>query len=193
VLTRTSNFIDQRQIKNLLKGINHSIKIGRPPNLFVTINFVHTGCSPQAASKCFEKMRVSHFRPWLAYQTKRGRLNFGRPTYAWVIENGGGHTGAHWLVHVPERLQADFKKKLPKWLETCAGPVNSPQALDIQKAPTPEKAGLYMAKGINPRYAKLWRIRFPRPQGLVYGKRCGISANLGPAARERFNMKKAAA
>jgi hypothetical protein len=162
----------------------------------VTINFEHTGYSPEAASKCFEKIRVSHFRPWLVYQSKKSRrLDFGRPTYAWVIENGGGHTGAHWLVHVPERLQAEFRKKLPKWLETCAGPVNSPQALDIQKADTPHKAGLYMAKGINPRYAKLYRVRFPEAQGLVHGKRCGISANLGPAARERFymNMKKTAA
>jgi len=52
-----------------------------------------------------------------------------------------------------------------------------------------------MAKGINPRHAKLYRVRFPEAQGLAHGKRCGISANLGPAARERFymNMKKTAA
>ena len=49
-----------------------------------------------------------------------------------------------------------------------------------------------MLKGINPKYGPFYRVR-PEGQGEVHGKRCGLSKNLGLAARERFNMKKAAA
>lgn len=192
-VARVSEYIDRRQIGNFFKGIRHANRIGRPLNLFVTINFKHTACSPQDASKCFEKIRVNHFIPWLAYQSRKSkRLNFGRPTFVWVIENSGEDIGPHWLVHIPERLQDEFRKKVARWLETCAGPVSSPQALDIRKAPSPLGAGLYMAKGINPKYAKFYGIR-PKAQGKVHGKRCGTSNNLSRTARELYNMRRVAA
>jgi hypothetical protein len=46
--------------------------------------------------------------------------------------------------------------------------------------------GLYLIKGggkkvwkIFPRIRKNWR----KPQGLIFGKRCGVTQNIGPAAR----------
>jgi hypothetical protein len=50
----------------------------------------------------------------------------------------------------------------------------------------PDPDGLYLIKGGGP---DVWK-RFPRirkdwrkPQGIIVGKRCGTSQNLGPAAR----------
>jgi hypothetical protein len=52
----------------------------------------------------------------------------------------------------------------------------------------PDPDGLYLIKGGGP---KVWR-KFPRirkawrqPQGIIHGKRCGTSQNIGRAARER--------
>ena len=46
--------------------------------------------------------------------------------------------------------------------------------------------GLYLIKGggkkvwkLFPRIRKDWR----KPQGLIFGKRCGVTQNIGPAAR----------
>jgi hypothetical protein len=48
--------------------------------------------------------------------------------------------------------------------------------------------GLYLLKGGGPKVWKLFpRIRkgWRRPQGLIFGKRCGTTQNIGPAARLR--------
>lgn len=48
--------------------------------------------------------------------------------------------------------------------------------------------GLYALKGGGPKVWKLFpRIRkeWRRPQGLIFGKRCGTTQNLGPAARRQ--------
>jgi hypothetical protein len=48
--------------------------------------------------------------------------------------------------------------------------------------------GVYLLKGGGPdvwrRFAvpRLWR----KPQGLIFGKRCGVTENIGPAARDRW-------
>ena len=56
--------------------------------------------------------------------------------------------------------------------------------------------GLYLLKGGGPEVWRLFRIKkkFREPQGVIHGKRCGTSQNLGPAARrsdavpERFTL-----
>ncbi len=48
--------------------------------------------------------------------------------------------------------------------------------------------GFYALKGGGPRVWKLFpRIRkeWRKPQGLIFGKRCGTTQNLGPAARRK--------
>ena len=56
----------------------------------------------------------------------------------------------------------------------------------------PDPDGLYLIKGGGldvwgrfPRIRKDWR----KPQGVIHGKRCGVSQNLGPAVRLRALMQ----
>ncbi len=49
--------------------------------------------------------------------------------------------------------------------------------------------GVYLLKGGGP---DLWRRfsmprKWRRPQGLIFGKRCGTTQNIGPAARKRWS------
>ena len=53
--------------------------------------------------------------------------------------------------------------------------------------PKDDADGLYLLKGggkpvwkLFPRIKKDWR----KPQGIIFGKRCGVTQDIGPAARE---------
>ena len=56
--------------------------------------------------------------------------------------------------------------------------------------------GKYLIKGGGPKVWKRFRLRkeHRRLQGLIHGKRCGVTENIGPAARarQRSNRKPAA-
>jgi hypothetical protein len=48
--------------------------------------------------------------------------------------------------------------------------------------------GLYLLKGGGPDVWQAFRVPMPwrKRQGLIVGKRCGTTENIGPAARERW-------
>lgn len=179
--------MNRKQASNFLPAPMFAEALGRPLNLFVTLNFHHTACPPEEVGAAFERLRDNHFTRWFRYHTKRVRRLRGPvpPTYVWTIENVAGHTHVHWLVHIPPILQQAFREKLPQWLEAVAGPVTiETSAVHVEPAERPAGLSRYMMKGIDPRYAKFYRIDH-EPQGVVHGKRCGVSECLGPAARAR--------
>jgi hypothetical protein len=55
-------------------------------------------------------------------------------------------------------------------------------AIKIKPVPNLRGLGRYLLKGMDPRYAARCGVKHI-PQGLVYGKRCGVSKSLGPASR----------
>jgi hypothetical protein len=180
---RISHIINRKPGAHLLNAINLAQRIGRKLNHFVTLNFDHTDCPPEAASRQFEKLRDNYFGPWLR---RDGPQPPTPPTFVWSIENEGA-CAAHWLVHIPDGRLADFKRRLPAWLNAVAGEVRCPSAIHTRDAPTPGGAGKYMVKAIDPVYAPLYGIRHV-PQGVVHGKRSGFSRCLGPSVRRRMQQ-----
>ena len=122
----------------------------------------------------------------MSYQSRRApRHDYGPPAYVWMIEDKSGHTHVHWLVYVPARLRKAFEAKLFSWVASVAGTVHCPaSAINTKNIYGPRGLGLYLLKGMEPRLARFFHV-IPKPQGIVYGKRCGISESLGPAARRR--------
>ena len=180
---RRTRHIGWRQARNLREAIHYAdkrlVELGRPLNTFVTINFGHTACSPAVVSAAFEKLRDNHFVRWLRYGTS------DLSHYVWVIENAGGNTHVHWVLHVPKFLRAAFEIKLAEWLARVAGTITCREsAIKIDPVPNLRGLGLYLLKGMDPRYAPRFGVKHI-PQGLVYGKRCGVSKSLGPSARNR--------
>jgi hypothetical protein len=181
-MTRRSHHIRRQQATNIKPAIRLAEKRGVPLNRFVTINFTNLDCDESAVSYAFAEIR-ERFARWL----RSGAVRKGRKAaaFVWVIENGGGHLAAHWLVHVPEDRFADFQARLSGWVCKATGVAAiEGTALDIKRAGTPLGAGKYMMKGIDPAYADFYGITHV-PQGLVHGKRCGFSQSLGPAACRR--------
>lgn len=184
---RRTQHIDWRQARNFLEAIRYSdinlVELGRPLNTFATINFGHIACSPKVVSAIFEKLRENHFVRWQRYGTSD--LSY----YVWVIENSGGHTHVHWVLHLPESLRAAFDTKLAEWLARVAGTITCREsAINIEPVYNLHGLGRYLLKGMDPRYAARCRVNHV-PQGLVYGKRCGISKSLGPASRTRSRLR----
>jgi hypothetical protein len=183
---RRTHHIGWRQAQNLREAIHYAdkrlIDIGRPLNTFATINFGHIACAPEVVSEIFEKLRDNHFVRWLRYGTSY--LSY----YVWVIENAGGHTHVHWVLHLPKSLRAAFEIKLAEWLARVAGTITCREsAVNIETVTSLRGLGLYLLKGMDPRYAARCGVTSV-PQGLVYGKRCGVSKSLGPASRARRSL-----
>ena len=178
---RRTHHIGSRQARNLREAIHYAdkrlVELGRPLNTFATINFGHTACSSEIVSAAFEKLRDNHFVRWLRYETSD--LSY----YVWVIENAGGNTHVHWVLHLPKSLRAAFEIKIAEWLARVAGTITCKEsAINIKPVTDLRGLGLYLLKGMDPRYAPRFGVKHV-PQGLVYGKRCGVSKSLGPASR----------
>ena len=177
--------IRRQQATNFAPAIRLAEKLVHPLNQFVTLNFNHTACPPEAASAVFARLRDNHFGPWVRRPPRRSGLTGSTPAFVWVIENTNGHTAAHWLLHVPPPRLADFTAKFPQWLHSVTGGLTcAVSSIDIRAAYRPFGARKYMLKGIDPAFADFYGIRHV-PQGLVHGKRCGFSRSLGPTACRR--------
>ena len=176
---RRSSFIRRQQITNIKPAIRLAEKNGTPLNRFVTLNFTHTACDAGAISLAFADLR-ERFMRW--FRRGNGQDDQHRAAFVWVAENANDHAAIHWLVHIPDTRLADFRARLPLWLEKATGGITcEDSAINVKPAYTPLGAGKYMMKGIDPAYAAFYRIR-PVPQEIVHGKRCGFSQSLGPSA-----------
>jgi len=111
----------------------------------------------------------------------RSKQRNGPPTYAWVFEADRELLHLHWMVHINPEQRSCFEGALSKWIKNILGVVDIPEgALQIKDIYNVEGLKLYMAKGIDPHYGKLWHIN-SQNMGIVYGPRAGVSRNLGPA------------
>jgi hypothetical protein len=166
--------------------------IGSPLNTFVTIAFAHTGASPTEVDRVFGLLRNNHFKSWLAYRRKKHSApHYGTPTFAWAKENstdgaGGSFPHVHWLVHIPEDLKRQFPDALGQWLERLAPPIDrSERVIEIKPIGSPQGLQRYCLKDLSPRLRKHFQVpqHFAATYGMVFGKRIGVSQNLGPAAQ----------
>jgi hypothetical protein len=181
--SRRTQQIGWRQARHFWEAIRYAdkrlVELGQPLNTFVTLNFDHTDCPPEQVSARFEKLRDNHFVRWLRYRRAVPAH------YVWALENQGGDTRVHWVVHVPPSLLEAFRTKLPEWLGQVAGTIGCAEsATNIKPVTNLRSLARYMLKGMDARYASRYSVRHV-PQGLVHGKRCGVSKSLGPSARNR--------
>jgi hypothetical protein len=186
---RRSRQINRKPGSNLWHAFNMAADRGLPFTLHVTLNFRHTACTPGAESVALSELIARHFAPWWRRPPRKLRLEpVGMYAYAWVIEAAGGHTAAHWALHLPDNRLDDFLTRLPDWLASVTGGNFDGQAIHHGSAYNPNGLRLYMLKGVDPTYAAFCKIEH-RPQGEVVGKRSGFSRSLGPAARQREGYK----
>lgn len=145
-------------------------------NCFVTINAFGTDCDLDRALTGLEYVRDQAAK-WFAYHSCRTLTPYAA---VWVMENPNSRLHLHWLLHLPEGLWLAFEAMLHKWVRRGLG-VPEPDA--IHMADADGNAINYILKGQAPGYVS--NPRWRSIQGPVWGKRCGMSQSLGPAAREK--------
>lgn len=100
------------------------------------------------------------------------------------MEAPGGRHHVHWMIHIRPENRDDFEEKIIKWVKMMAGYTAEDDlpdgAVDVADLYNPEGKKLYMAKGIDPFYAKPFKIN-PVDCGIVYGVRGGTARSLGPS------------
>ena len=156
-------------------------------NLLVTIDWSKTATGIDN----FHRLRNQRFCRWL--RTRGIQLGRDlRPHYIYSREQ----QHVHWEVHMPEELIEEFKDLLPRWITSLENTGTGPRKRSINTAPTmPDvvdvravnnTVGLrnYLLKGIDPRQAHRFGVKRTANQGIVTGRRTGVSRSLGSAARK---------
>lgn len=184
---RSSEYLDRKAISAIKQAPRTATALRRPLNVFVTISITQTMCPKEEISARFRLLRDRNFYRWATYTPKGAQESRnGPPTFAWVIEAPNDGDDIHWLLHVkPERL-AEFSRLLPVWVEKRFGIAAwADHPVDIAAEETPNNRALYMVKGANPCYAQFYYIPEDKlkAQGVVFGKRGGVSQNLGTTSR----------
>lgn len=191
---RQSKYVPHRAAANLTRAVTFAQKIGRPLDTLVSINYGLTFTNEEDMTAAFRRLLKSFFGKWFVRHPMHRRSRRGAAdralTYVWVAEGRAGHHGIHWLVYIPSDMKAAFARELPRWLEKTAGSLLEPKAVRIDIAWRPQGAADYMLKGLHPAHARRFGVKH-RFQGVVFGKRCAVSENLGPKAIARHTQAQA--
>ena len=145
------------------------------------------------ATHTFEAIRHK-YRDWLANLRNKGETSV-IPTYVFAFENPTDLPHVNWVVHIPKGLEAEFARKLRRWVLRAQGEVG-PFDVNIQPVTLESTATLakYILKGTQETHIDHFHLGtvYDGPQGSIWGKRAGSSPSIGKTARERAGFKRRA-
>jgi hypothetical protein len=186
---RASKRITMRQASNMMQALKFAREIGRPLNAHATIHWSCTKAGDDPDGWRFAKVREG-LDKWLQRAGIPGGLSC-----VWVRERRSGGAAevenSHMLFHLPHPFKTGKKHdRVVHALERLIDRHGEANYLDCTlKVTFPANPnGIYLLKGGGP---DVWRkygvpSSCREPQGLIVGKRCGTTENLGPAARRRW-------
>jgi len=173
----------------VLKAGHHALAAGLPFNRFTTIHWAFAGVADGlGATGQFLKLAGDWARA-------RGE----RFAWVWVREGGDKGEHVHILLHLPPALAGDYYRRQRGWLKACGATWKAKviysravgrtlgQALgggDDYRANLAEALD-YVLKSADPAARERLGIKRREPGGELTGKRCGVSQNIGLAARTR--------
>jgi hypothetical protein len=185
-----SENITLRQATNLTSALHFARKIGTPLNVHATIHWCGTAKRNDPDGSLFARVREG-FDKWLTRSGVPGGL-----TCVWVRERNLGGCGdgehCHMLFHLAHpffrgRKYKEVLRSLERLVARHGGGNYASYTVNLKVHLNPD--GVYLLKGGGP---EVWR-RFAVPmewrtsQGIIFGKRCGTTENIGSAARSRWH------
>lgn len=186
---RRSQFINRKHAQSIFRAFDFASALGLPFTVYVVLNIRET--ASLSATTAFTHIRHK-YRDWLAYARRAADGHLCQPTYAYTLENKAGLIHVNWAVHVPPAWMAEFLEKLPRWSEKVHGKVELFD-IDVQsiKLGTEKRLAKYFLKGTDPAFVDHFYLReVHAPQGEIWGKRAGMSMNVGATARRNAGFKK---
>ena len=189
---RESHSLSAAQVDSLKISAAHAVTIGLPFNRMITIHW-------QAAGVPLAGMANATGR-FIHLMTKTIARHHGNTAWLWVHENGEGKGGhCHLLAHIPADLVGRITGLQKRWLRSITG--NAYRARVIRSDPIGGRLGLesgnpalhtvnlaaalaYVVKGADTAAASQFNLERLEPGGMIIGKRCGTSQNIGAKARK---------
>lgn len=192
---RTSNAITERQLADLIAATSHADRIGLPFTRMITIHW-------EAAGVPLLEMAPATGR-FIDLLTKALARHGSRTAWLFVHENKDAHfTGGHChlLVHVPAHLVQSIGRLQRGWLRRITG--QPYRKGTIHSRPIGWRLGTetsnpdlhaenlgsvlaYLVKGASGEAVTRFELKRVQSGGLVIGKRCGTSQNIGRGARAK--------
>lgn len=187
-----THYLSQVQAQQLADVFALSEILNRPLNRMLTVHWEQGGVRNKAhkQQKALLKLAGDFLRVRAAARTGQAEP----PYYAWVFENpvnadcdrAGLHS--HIAMHVSDADWPDFWPRVQPWVGSILGGRPPPGMVDCKTCLDWGNdnflwnglAGTfrYFVKGVEPRYANLWKPWKVEAQGEIIGKRCGYSESL---------------
>jgi len=184
---KPSHYIRRRQASYTLPSLLTACEKGVPLNAFITINFRHLGIDEYEAGKLNAQLRT-WAGLWLKRPKKNDRYKSTPLTIMWVIENSRD-IGVHWALHLPYGAKRKFVADLKIKIDKIYPGLRLSNTVRVDRIYNILGLRKYFLKGMDVKVGELFRVR-TSPQGVVYGKRFGVSQNIGPSASAALNIKK---
>jgi hypothetical protein len=171
-----------------MEGLSFAREVGTPLNTHLIIHWGGTVASDDPGGRLFAKLRY--------LLDKRFRRKFGIELIGiWVRERHRNKrirqqsevVHSHLLFHLPPRHRIEAEKDIEELVTLVARQILDDRTIELTFPANPD--GKYLLKGGTRavweefRSPPKWRSRLG--EGLIEGKRCGVTQNLGLAARER--------
>jgi len=180
-----SKLISVQQATNIIEAVEFSKSLDLPLVAHLTVHWSGTIAFDDHDGTRFAKLREGLAKVLL----RRGIT----PAWVWCRECKA-HTDivhSHLLFHLPVKYRsgprlAEIENHLERLVDRHGEGILGQFAVRLVIWRDPD--GLYLIKGGCPKvWAKFPRIRrdWRTPQGIIHGKRCGTTQNIGPAARLR--------
>ena len=175
------------QAANIIEAVSFAKLIGLPLVAHLTIHWSLTDVGDDPGGELFAKLREG-LNKWL---NRRG-IVFAA---AWARERqAGGQSDVvhcHLLFHLPVEYRSgarllQVEAAISRLLRRHGGDITHEKAIDLRlhdKPPYPD--GKYLIKGGGRKVWKKFGLRkeHRRLQGIIHGKRCGVTQNIGPGVR----------
>jgi hypothetical protein len=179
---RVSHHITKQTTQGLFRGVDFATATGQAFNTYVVVNLRDDAHHDPALT--FGKV-LHKYRDWLAWQRKK--TGEALPlVYLYTLENPNRNPHANWVLRVPPGLEAEFERKLARWVERSQGAVG-PYDIHIQPVVVGyvKRLAKYVVKGTDRRCVRHFYLEdVYAPQGMIVGRRTGISRSIGAKARK---------
>jgi hypothetical protein len=183
---RGSKRITMRQATNIMEAVPFAKLVGLPLVAHLTIHWSLTDVGDDSDGKLFAKFREG-LDKWLH---RRG-IAFAA---AWSRERqSGGQSDVvhcHLLFNLPEEYRTkklgQVKAAISRLIGRHGRGISDERVIKLVIHDNPD--GKYLIKGGGREVWRRFRLRkeHRRLQGLICGKRCGTTENIGPAAPNRW-------
>ncbi len=181
---RTSEYLTRRQCEGLIAAADQAQRMGLSFNRHWTVHYERAGIAEIDATRFIGRL--------LKLAGDYARRHHGKVAAMWVRENGDGKGGhVHILLHLPSRLS--LRGRTAHWVHLAGGKCcarvsrvrsigHSLHSADNGGEDYQQNAGkvlAYILKGTDAKTGAALGLTRYGERGLIIGKRCGRSQNIG--------------